>query len=153
MIHRKDAVTVESLRYCTSRQHMISIRSFQPSINITSEIGATQGKRGMRRQRDPTLWKKWEELRASWIDPCQEAGGESISSAPRGEGWAHPGGGGGSRCLPGHPRRVPSPVGAGHRPHEPCGAVPGTAPPNRAPDSTKISTLPTQPWADTALLA
>lgn len=58
----------------------------------------------------------------------------------------------GSRCLPGHPRRVPSPVGARHRPHELCGAVPGAAPPNRAPDSTKISTLPAQPWADTALL-
>lgn len=43
-------------------------------------------------------------------------------------------------------------MGAGHRPRELCGAVPGIAPLNRAPDSTKISTLPAQPWVNTALL-
>lgn len=95
--------------------------------------------------------KKWEELRASWIDSCRRQEGRASPLHPEGKG-GHVPGAGGSRCLPGHPRRVPSPVGAGHRPRERCGAVPGAAPSNRAPDSTKISTSPVRPWADTALL-
>lgn len=73
---------------------MISIRSFQPSINITSEIGATQGKRGMRRQGDPTLrGRNGESSEPPGSIPARgsAAGGESSSPAPAGKGRGHPG--------------------------------------------------------------
>lgn len=105
-------VTVEPLRYCTSRQHMISIRSFLPSINITSETGATQGKRGMRRQRDPTLrgrnGKSSEPPAGSLPAACRQAG--SISSLPGMEGTGMSRGCGCPRCVsPGTQEGAPLP--------------------------------------------
>lgn len=73
---------------------MISIRSFQPSINITSEIGATQGKRGMRRRGDPTLrGRNGESSEPPGSIPARGsvAGGESSSPAPAGKGRGRPG--------------------------------------------------------------